>query len=72
MLEISFCVHNPQPTRALQKGRVQLLAQLARHGSLVQQALQDRHGDVVPKEAKHSDLGAVAQGRQEGSELGGP
>jgi hypothetical protein len=37
---------------------------------MVQQVLQDRHGNVVPKEAECGKLGAVAQGRQEGSELG--
>jgi hypothetical protein len=58
----SYWAPSPQPTIAL-------LAQLAQLGSLVQQVLQDRHGNAVPIEAEHSELGAVAQGRQEGSEL---
>jgi hypothetical protein len=42
---------------------------MAQPGSVAQQVLQDRHGDVVPKEIGPGILGAVAQGRQVGSEL---
>jgi hypothetical protein len=63
-------VHSPQPTIALHRNWVQLLAQLAQPGSVVQQVLQDRYGDVIPIETEGGELGAVAQGRQEGSELG--
>jgi hypothetical protein len=68
---MSLCV-KPPTTIALQRGRAQLLVQMAQPGSVAQQVLQDRHGDVVPKEDGQSELGAVAHGRQEGSELGIP
>jgi hypothetical protein len=70
MLGKSPCDHRTQPIIALQRGRVQLLPQLPQPDSVVQQFLQDRHGDVVPKQVDPAELGAVAQGRQNGSELG--
>jgi hypothetical protein len=40
MLGNSLCVHNPQPTIALQRGRVQLLAQMAQPGSMVSRSFR--------------------------------
>jgi hypothetical protein len=35
-----------------------------------QQVLQGDHGDAVPKETEHGELGAAAQGGQDGIKLG--
>jgi hypothetical protein len=67
----SPCEHRTQPIMASQRSRVQLLAQLAHPGSsVVQQVLQDSHGNAFPTEAENGDLGTVAQGRQAGGDLG--
>lgn len=55
---------------ALQGRGVQHVAQLAQPHGVAQQALQHSHRDGVAAEAEGGELGAVAQGGQEGAELG--
>lgn len=54
---------------ALQRGRIQLLGKLAQIGCMIQKVLQNSHGDVIVIEIDPGELGALAQGRQEGNEL---
>lgn len=55
---------------ALQGCGVQHVAQPAQPHRVVQQALQHGHGDGVAAEVEGGELGAAAQGGQEGVELG--
>lgn len=55
---------------ALQGRGVEHVAEPAQPHGVLQQALQHGHGDGVATEAEGGELGAAAQGGQEGAELG--
>lgn len=46
------------------------MAQVFQPNGVAQQVLQDGHRDGVSTEAEGCELGAAAQGRQDGTELG--